>query len=1549
MPDYLDWPENFPPVIHFVEEWDNPKPWRLLSEHPDYDAAKNHEDLDAAQRLVRDFMRTPWAEMCLQKIAPYQDAVIVPVRAFERQGKNRIPQAAAGYIGSKTGFEVDNFIVQSNIVQRTGNDAIYRLAFRPQFDGQVQSGRRYILIDDVFSNGGSFSELRQYIEQRGGKVVHTAAMTTGGHGDIIGLLPQTRLDLETKFGVELLIDFCKECNLYGGNYKAFTEPEAFYLARSPSLDAARDRIAQARRERDFRLSSEGVQGHQTHYNRTVTQDSQDKNSLHSPETPFTSNLIKDNQLSFDFDVSESSVVNAFSSANPGNIPEDFIHKTIIKNVGPPGLYSIIGKKITLAKSGSPTKKGWNELYDALSIYRSKQFETFRYLFIDKNGEIADHLAIGSRNPSQTAIFPDAFSNDYFLHLMESYAEKNDYGIIICHNHPSGAIEPSEEDKNITGLLELRMGDRFQGHIILDHGKFSFCGNNTWHEYVSDRESHDPLIQDRPETFFNMAITDPADLSLVRAALKIDGGHKWNDTGWIPVVFINGRSIITTIHYYQKSDFTRDDAPPFLIDKTVKIAQMTGSTRAFPITDEDMYDVFMNLNMKIHLFTDFYAQGKTMPVNGPDPGIYGHISNYFDTKITEIDSTFPIPQKPGYIDADFHNAAELAVSTPQNPGYRHSIHPDDLLKWAAVNTPALYKSLVTMDNNISSCPSYNKKKIANLKREKNELFGNLKHIYYHLELDGFDSAKFESSIDTIFGLTNITNLRHNLVYFGHVPEILTHTGLPNASLYMKTSHVFTSMKEYRPSKDNESDSFNYHSIPPDIIKQIHESLKKPLYILQSRHYPASLIVVLDLYDKDNNPLVVPITPFRKQSLFSCELRYNAISSVYGKSRFELFLKNHENLILYENKNGSRLFRPRERQSPRVTLDHLNSGFHDDHEKNQLLLPLRPQSSTGNTEHLGSGFYENNIQHYKNTVKDYVTKTGIMNPLFLAEPQVPYGSPKITAKESIMYDFTGNVSSLPPSRYSAIIEYLEKIGDMKNMDEIRRFHSPLVSNPEFAFINEYVPPPGDTPFDQYQAMIAQLHAKGARHFHNLYPDRPEPGHVDYSQYPIPHSEGPSASPLAFLESAQSMKKPEEYEALYNRYYQFLQGSIKDISARQIAFFQENNTIPSAILENTPENWAKFFNRANNLNIAVNNIIPHPKDVYEQGIGILNEAFTSFNNNMSREYHTHDFSRLETVAEPQAPYLRTSAPDAANVPAATVQGANFRKHQIFAQNAYVPGTEIPQFGQFAGDRFLSYEGYRFDRTENANQTIIIKKDGKEASVSSTLYNQIITNTKSFLSEKEITPEIVEKYEQDIGADHEKTRNNTAANYWHNYRVLCREQASTPVEAMEIAKSIITEMPCEEQEKFKNHIKLFEKTSKPPQSYNQRILAFYHESVKDLPVDKSIFAENSIPSINHTAEVIDNRGTAIDPRLRIKIGDSLSLNVKIDDLLTDKKKDFNAKNLILVSASNELNKVVLADKENFSKYVFAMDEFINRVEKLEKKQQKAVKKERKYESIGY
>jgi hypothetical protein len=230
------WPEDFPRLVQMTNA-------STLTSHPDYDAAK-HGDRDAAARVVNDVIKPDK----LREIAKnHPNAVIVFVHAEEAAGRNALPMVFANAFSAITGLPTIADIVQSTEPDRTGKGNDYRMAFRPKFDGPVEAGRDYILVDDLSAMGGTFGELRYHIETNGGKVVAVTSLAGGRVSHQVAMLPETKLALEQKYGIDSLRELTRELGLYDGQYEALTEREAGWLLARSGAYEARDRIAAARR------------------------------------------------------------------------------------------------------------------------------------------------------------------------------------------------------------------------------------------------------------------------------------------------------------------------------------------------------------------------------------------------------------------------------------------------------------------------------------------------------------------------------------------------------------------------------------------------------------------------------------------------------------------------------------------------------------------------------------------------------------------------------------------------------------------------------------------------------------------------------------------------------------------------------------------------------------------------------------------------------------------------------------------------------------------------------------------------------------------------------------------------------------------------------------------------------------------------------------------------------------------------------------------------------------------------------------------------------
>jgi DNA repair protein radc len=101
-----------------------------------------------------------------------------------------------------------------------------------------------------------------------------------------------------------------------------------------------------------------------------------------------------------------------------------------------------------------------------------QHEEFWVLLLNRNNLVIDKFMVSQGGLTGTVI--DARI------IMKTALEKLACSIILCHNHPSGNLTPSQADKDIT--LKLKEAGKFLDIPVLDH---IIIGNNSFFSFADE--------------------------------------------------------------------------------------------------------------------------------------------------------------------------------------------------------------------------------------------------------------------------------------------------------------------------------------------------------------------------------------------------------------------------------------------------------------------------------------------------------------------------------------------------------------------------------------------------------------------------------------------------------------------------------------------------------------------------------------------------------------------------------------------------------------------------------------------------------------------------------------------------------------------------------------------------------------------------------------------------------------------------------------------------------------------------------------------------------
>ena len=310
---------------------------------------------------------------------------------------------------------------------------------------------------------------------------------------------------------------------------------------------------------------------------TTLQESLDAryDELHSPE-----------QGTFDFGGADD------SNRPRGDLPAQGVDPSrndfwAFKHVGDSKTVDVIGKRVPGLKSfdGRLNPKGAEGLYNVMKIYRDRRYETFRFVFLDDQGNIKDHLAVSAEHPTRAPISPSYLGINEHLEMVRKMAEDTDTKAVMVHNHPSGDVTPSIQDEQVTHKVWQALGDRYGGHIILNHGEFasSHGVSIAKRDKVSFGKFKLPSADEADPTVNSANVPGWAGSRATPESVKDLASYVDKDKNYVPIFLANSSNArINALHYVPRSIW--EGGGESLSRHLNEAHTNTGTSWAFPVVD-----------------------------------------------------------------------------------------------------------------------------------------------------------------------------------------------------------------------------------------------------------------------------------------------------------------------------------------------------------------------------------------------------------------------------------------------------------------------------------------------------------------------------------------------------------------------------------------------------------------------------------------------------------------------------------------------------------------------------------------------------------------------------------------------------------------------------------------------------------------------------------------------------------------------------------------------------------------------------------------------------
>lgn len=264
----------------------------------------------------------------------------------------------------------------------------------------------------------------------------------------------------------------------------------------------------------------------------------------------------------------------------------------------------------------------------------------------------------------------------------------------------------------------------------------------------------------------------------------------------------------------------------------------------------------------------------------------------------------------------------------------------------------------------------------------------------------------------------------------------------------------------------------------------------------------------------------------------------------------------------------------------------------------------------------------------------------------------------------------------------------------------------------------------------------------------------------------------------------------------------------------------------------------------------------------------------------------------------------------------------------------TVLPEFAMITNMGLRTFKDLSVKKYNETEHSYIVSNETDTLTIPESTFKEITSPERFGKQFAENTPAHKKLLETQYESFF-KDRDNTATNFRHNFSVHCRKEANSPLDALTVAKEIISRMDKAEQSKTRE---LLKQLAKEDESINQVLVRTYFEAIKEFPLNEEYIRQN-FPEKKITRQFYDtvsDKGSLIDRDSALRIGDKIeNIAFNVDKILGHGKEPLY-ESLTVVSASQEGNSVVLMDK-NKSFYEVPRDTLLENYNRQQRKIHKA------------